>query len=146
MYLTAHRAQEPKSRTTAIHVFVHLHDSDELFSGSIGDRGLLQRVTEAEPGRLVDRELTFRVGGNAVLSFLDVIAPDNTPRSQLHGAMASFRDRVGPGPSPDYERYGSVLVSFGAVFGLQGLERREYDNLREALEPVIDRFYAQRGG
>lgn len=146
MYLTAHRAQEPNSKQTAIHVFVHLHEDDAIFGSGMTDEALLKRVTEAEPGRLVDRDLTLPAGGNTVLSFVDVVAPDNTPQAEILNALSGYRACVGAEPPRRHERFGSVLVSFGAVFGLQGAELREYDNLREGLEAVIQRFYARMAG
>ena len=145
MYLTAHRAQDPDSKQTAIHVFLHVHEEAELFEVGLSGSALLKRVTEAEPGRLVDKKLELLPGGNAVLSYVDVVTPDGTSKSEVLDALARFGALVASGPNPLFHRYGSVVVSFGAVFGLEGVEQREYDNLCEGLAPLIERFYNRAG-
>lgn len=134
MYLTAHRVRELQGPATGLNVFFHSHDEHDPFAGSHADLELIRRITEAEPGRLVGKWTELKAGGNTVLSYLDVIAPEGTPRSDLEDALARFRSRVGSEGISVYGRYGNVLVSFGAIFGLHGMELQEYDRLRDALQ------------
>ena len=133
MYLTAHRVRESHGTATGLNVFFHTHDGKDIFAGSHEDVELIRRTTEADPGRLVGKWTELKAGGNTVLSYLDVIAPDGTSKADLTDALEKFRSKIGTRLSL-HGRYGDVLVSFGAVFGLQGMESQEYDRLREALQ------------
>ncbi|MFT5431744.1 MAG: hypothetical protein ACI9OJ_002442 [Myxococcota bacterium] len=142
MYVTAHRVRRAETQHTAVHVYVHMHENHDVFAGDVPDKVLLRRVTEAEPGRLIAKRLKLPAGGNTVLSYLDVIAPDSTPKTEIDAALQGFRDAIDANTLPHYQRFGGVLVSFGAVFGLQGVEVREFDALRLELRSVLDSIHS----
>jgi hypothetical protein len=141
MYATAMRVTEPRTGTTGINVFLYRHGDSRVFEETTASRELLKRVTEAEPGDLVEKWIVLPGGGHDVLSYVDVIAPDRTARDPVAKALRNLRARVKPGSLPVYRKFkGGVLVAFNAVYGLGGLELREYDALREALEPLLARL------
>ncbi len=147
MYLTAHRVKKSGGSETGINVFFHLHGSDSLFRGVVGEGELLRRVTEAEPGKLVDKRIEVSVGGNDVLSYLDVIAPDGTSKEEIDGALGEFRADVTVSDLPVHRRFGDILMAFGAVFGLRGEQQQEeYDRLRAVIQIPLMRPNAETNG
>jgi hypothetical protein len=136
MYLTAHRVKSHDEAATGVNVFFHLHGVKDPFASSLGDQELLRLVTESEPGRLVGQWTDLKPGGNTVLSYLDVIAPDGTRGSVLEQALDDLRGALpAEEAQPSLRSHGKVVVAFGAAFGLRGAARlREFDELRLALQ------------
>jgi hypothetical protein len=128
-------------------VFFHLHGSDSLFSGDVDEDKLLRRVTEAEPGKLVDKRIEIFGPGNEVLSYLDVIAPDGTPWDEIDRALQEFRTDVTVANLPVHRRLGDILVAFGALFGLRGAQQQEeYDRLRAILQIPLRKAQPEKAG
>lgn len=110
MYATAQRVQDREGHT-AIHTFVHRHDpSDCPFPADP------RTVPQSAPGRLVWRD-THDVppGGNAVLSYVDLVVPDEQWSANWTPELQSLAKFTGQLPVPFEERVGPVLVIFNAV-------------------------------
>jgi len=71
MRLTAQRVVQPTTRIRAIHAFHFAHT--HVWEGRI--------PPEAGLGLLIDSSTALGAGGNVILTFLDVFAPDLTPPS-----------------------------------------------------------------
>lgn len=134
MYITAHRV---RSRTgdTGINAFLHLHDDRDY--GLDWSKLDVRRVTEQEPGRLFAERLDVVPGGNHVLAYLDVAAPDGTPLAAVAHALQHMRTAVRDTPQPWSRSFpGMVYVRFGAVIGLEGAEEIEFEALSAALQDL----------
>lgn len=84
MLLTAQRVRSLPENETAIHVFFSLHATR---LPRLPDGRLDARSAQALEGKLIRQRVRLRVGGNAVDSYLDVIADDNTEIERLDEAV-----------------------------------------------------------
>lgn len=123
MYATAQRV-ESKGRS-AINVFVYSHGAG---------RPVLQRntdiatIAELQTGVLAHADVTIAPGGNAVLSYLDVVAPEGTALEQIERVLTDFH----PSQSSEAQLVDSVGVRFYARQGV-GPAAAEYGNLKARL-------------
>ena len=78
MLLTAQRVVSPLSRARGVNVYLYLHGS------FVWDRVPNEFLPEANPGELVAQWIQLAPGGNRVISFLDVVAPDDIDEPDLH--------------------------------------------------------------
>ena len=127
VYLTAQRIRN-RDRSEEIHAFLHLHD----IPGGGGFPSDPLAVPQDHPGRLVGKETGIvALGGNSVLSYLDVIAPDQDWREKPTEAWSRELESVGALMEtlelPWVVDAGSVHVIFSAVSDLDA--RREYEAL-----------------
>jgi hypothetical protein len=108
MYVTAHRVRAP-SGELGINAFLHLHGGDYPWPADPS------RLPEAAPGKIARKAVAVPPGGNTVLSYLDVLAPDGTPRSRVARALRAFEAALHDEPNPAvFTRYG-VTIRFGTV-------------------------------
>lgn len=104
----------------------------------------LELVSKFHPGTLVQLQSDIPPGGNEVLSFLDVAAPDSVPGSIIAEHLRSVEAEV-PGwkmpatwRSPDIE-----LSLFFSARNLDGsLARREFKALCDRLIPLLTGDYS----
>lgn len=69
MYLTAHHVASPVSGQEGVNAFLYLHDSTSPLP--------LTEIPEHSPGTLVAQAISLAPPGNLVLSYLDIVAPDD---------------------------------------------------------------------
>lgn len=142
MYLTAHRVRAPSSDVTGINVFLHTHGGGGPFAAGHTGEALLEDVTHRHPGELSREDLQVPPGGNTVLSYLDLVAPDGTPREALDRALdalqGDLRESAHTAHRAIHEAPGPIATCFGASRGLtpKGLNK-EYATLRAALAPFL---------
>ncbi|MBI3183016.1 MAG: hypothetical protein HYZ28_12840 [Myxococcales bacterium] len=82
MLLTAQRVRSPWSRKEGINAFLFHHGAESAarIDWATPD---LERVLQEEPGELVAELVDVVPGGNAVESYLDVLAPDGTSKQVI---------------------------------------------------------------
>jgi hypothetical protein len=90
MKLVAQRVMQPNTRLHAIHAFYYLHGGF-VWNG--------EPPPGLGPGTLQASQIVLRpLGRNTVLSYLDIIAPDETPTSQILRSFAHLYDGDHPPP------------------------------------------------
>jgi hypothetical protein len=128
MYATAQRVQDRSGRS-AIHVFVHRHDpSDCPFPTDP------KTVPHSMPGRLVWRDAELvPPGGNAVLSFVDLIVPEERWHGGLADDVRAHAKEASFAETPFEIRAGPVFMIFHAVEA-----HRDAHELTLLLERALD--------
>jgi hypothetical protein len=106
MYLAAQRVRAP-SGDEGINAFFYLHG-----------RGWLgppppDVLPEQDPGELVAKHLEVSPSGNRVRSYLDLVAPDETPSAQLVSLTRELLRTAELHPLPWGIVIGDCLVRFG---------------------------------
>jgi hypothetical protein len=146
----AHRVRAADG-TEGINVFLHLHGEGFVWPETPWS---LAQLAE-HPGTLVWKRVQVPPGGNKVLSFLDVIAPDDTPESDVEDILVPLVFDLGldddppglvpPLPNPFlFQRpkgWGAdkVIVRFGVADELLSRRVEEYQALRDQLAPARPR-------
>jgi hypothetical protein len=125
MYVTAHRVRSADG-PEAVHAFLHEHGPIE-WPDDVVD------WPETNPGSLVGRRTTLRVGGNAVLSYLDVLAPDATSTGRIEGALTELRRDLPERANPTTVRSGPVTLRFGTNLALEARRVEEFDELARVV-------------
>ena len=110
MYATAQRVQDQHGRT-AIHAFLHRHDNANC---RFPDDP--RTVPQSSPGRLVWQDTRdVKPGGNAVLSYLDLIVREERWSADWTTGLQSLARQTGQVEVPFETQVGPVLVMFNAV-------------------------------
>lgn len=141
MYATAHRVRSGKD-VEGINAFLHRHGQDAAWPADPS------AIPERDPGQQVWDAVTVPPGGNDVLSYLDVIAPDGVGVEELDVALtglwldlqAAEQDPPHPWavlPNPLIYRRGRVVLRFGTVDRMAAARALELGALRTALAPAL---------
>src|SRR3954462_1881712 len=101
MYVTAHLVKSRDQRE-GINAFVHLHGATFQWPD---DASLLPDTT---PGRTVLRQTDPPPGGNDVRAYLDILAPDDTPRGEIERALSAFSHALRERRNPTVFNHGVV--------------------------------------
>jgi hypothetical protein len=88
MFLTAQRVLSPATRQRGVNVYQYLHGSHPWTR--VPDRFL----PDVNPGELVAQWIELPPGGNRIVSFLDVVAPDHIGAVELQQRLTSLKHRV----------------------------------------------------
>ncbi len=137
MYATAHRVRSRQDQL-GINAFLHQHGEGKV-DGIDWDNIDMSFVTERATGALVSEYTEVAPGGNSVLSYLDVVCPDETPVEEIEKAVFHAKAALDTSLRPLVRRFPKIVVRFGAVFGLRGAEGVEYDALAEEVLNIIRR-------
>lgn len=70
-------------------------------------------LPDANPGTLVWQDVQLSPPGNRVLSYLDVVAPDDLPRGLLREYLAALKHTLSEQGNPTVASWGPVWVRFG---------------------------------
>ena len=132
MYLTAHRVIAPRSNRQGINAFLHLH-------GAEGWRVTLPDIPQQDPGKLENKIIEVSPPGNEVLSYLDIVAPDDAPRSELRQGFITFVSEYQLQRQPWEAVVGRCFFRLGLVRGLVNQWRREVADLYRAVQAVDNR-------
>lgn len=129
MYLTAHRVVSPDGQG-GTNSFLHRHGPDFPWPEDAW------RLPEEEPGDVVEEHIEVAPGGNAVRSYLDILAPDGTSIDEFDRAVAALVQSLNlaamvtgePLPNPVVYAYRDTVIRFGVVEELfvYRLEELEY--------------------
>lgn len=131
MYLSAQRVRAPRG-TTGINVALYLHSDTDLDVDvwALPAGQLMELITSRHPGRLATSKVEVKPGGNSILAFIDVAAPDGTAAAEVRSALQALR-----APSlADLRatvRVGNATASFSANLGLEDVSAA-YDELARA--------------
>lgn len=129
MYATAHRVS--RAGQSGINTFLHLHG--QAFSWPQDARNL----PETNSGELKGQWIQLKPGGNQVHSYLDVLAPDGTPRSVLTQALQTLLWDLPERLNPTIFTFGPVTLRFGVQLGLEPKRELELVSLIEAIQPAL---------
>jgi hypothetical protein len=77
----------------------------------------------------VNQTISLPPGGNDVRSYLDVIAPDETPTQEIRNAVVPFVDRSRGRALPWAETIGRCTFRFGVEQGLHASWPEEFRRL-----------------
>ncbi len=133
MYLTAQRVRSAAG-AEALHAFLHLHDVPG--ADPFPDNPL--SVPHEHPGQLVASHTPIPPGGNRVLAYLDIVAPDvvwsealppwaKTSTEWWKQSLAPLGEMMVDSPLPWVLEAGGVHVIFSTSPGLEPAS--EYDQL-----------------
>lgn len=113
MYLTAQHVQAPATGDEGINAFFYQHGP------VVWDGFPPAGIPDANPGVLEYPLLGLpRQGGNRVRSYLDVVAPDETPWSEIRGSFISFVSESQLNPLPWVGVRGRCFFRIGMESGL----------------------------
>lgn len=129
MLLTAQRV-ESGAGDEGVNAFCNLHGSF-IWSGAPP-----AGIPEANPGEPAHQRIEVQPGGNRVRSYLDVIAPDETPTSEILGAVQQFLVVVRDRPLPWTATVGRCTIRFGIDIGLEPVWTEEFRRLIAAAMHV----------
>lgn len=115
-------AQHVRASTGAegINAFCRLHGANEWTDPAPED---------LSAGELVNQAITIPPGGNDVRSYLDVIAPDETPTQEIRSAVMLFIARSRGRPLPWIGTIGRCTFRFGVELGLYASWAEEFRRL-----------------
>ena len=110
MLLTAQRVVSPRG-VRGVNVYQYLH-------GPYGwPRVPDEFLPDINPGELVNQWLEVPPGNNRIVSFLDVVGPDEVAISDVHQRLASLKyyiqasnSRIGAYWDPYWVRFGSAVI------------------------------------
>ncbi len=137
MYVTAHRVSRRESGETGINAFFFLHgDHDPEVRDDWNDTDMDQ-VSYRAPGTLTRQSIELSLGGNTVMSYLDIVARDGTSEEQIRQTLREFQGRIAADKIPMTLVIDHVAIRFGLVQGLSGQEPREFEHLSRAIQAVL---------
>ncbi len=134
MYLAAQRVEDKRKRR-GLNAFAHRHDQ----RGWPDDAASLP---ETDPGRLVPWASIVRVppGGNRVVSYLDVLAPEDAGSREIKQVLDVLDRDLGERKNPTTFRLGRITVRFGADPQLTADREVEYGSLHGAVVLLLRRL------
>jgi hypothetical protein len=129
MYSTAHRVS--RGGQSAINVFLHKHGKDFAWPEDATS------LPEDNPGALREKWTPIKPGGNPVHSYLDVLAPDETPREAIHQALEELQRDLPERLNPTTFKSGRVTIRFGVEIGLEARREAELGSLINAIQQAL---------
>ena len=133
MYVTAHRVAKGNLPETGINAFLYLHGSAPLDVKASWTDADVDKIVFEKTGTLASKYESVEPGGNRVMSYLDVVAPDKTSAAQIETALNQFKTEIGTDQSPMTRIFGTVAIRFGLCYGLAGQENLEFDALKKNI-------------
>ena len=129
MYITAQHVRA-HAGAEGINAFHYNH-------GPFGWQGLPpQGIPDQNPGTLVSQRIIVPPPGNRVRSYLDIVAPDETPWSEIRPAFMTFVSEAQSTPFPWTGVYGRVVFRLGMEQALANGWQREIAELYRAVQAV----------
>jgi len=125
MLLTAQRVQNPAG-LEGINAFCNLHGPYDWFGEPPAG------IPDTNPGMRVNDNVIVPPGGNRVRSYLDIVAPDETPTTEILAAVRRFVMAVRTDSLPWAATVGRCTFRFGLDLGLEQQWATEFQELLEA--------------
>jgi len=119
VYLTAHHILSPSTHHEGVNAFLYSHKS--LTWTATVPPGM----PDQNPGELVAQSISIPPPGNAVRSYLDIVAPDETRWEEIRVALMDFVGQSQPRPLPWKGQSGRCLFRFGMELTLARQWQRE---------------------
>ncbi len=138
MYATAHRVSRQETGETGINAFLYLQGFQAHHVTSAWTAADIERVTANEPGTLANKHCSMAQGGNTVMSYLDVIAPDGISAQIIASAFGAFAPVVGTDEMPIMRVFNNVAINFSLAVRLYGQEEREYGELCATILRLLE--------
>jgi hypothetical protein len=137
MYVTAHRASDEGTGASGINAFLYLQGglAHRVTGDWTGDD--VDRVTFHEPGTLAKQQAALDPGGNLVISYLDVIAPDGTAATRIAAALDAFAAVIGTDEIPVFRVIDHIAIRFSLGLRLDDVQADEYENLSKAIRAIL---------
>lgn len=137
MYVTAHHVESRDRRDDGINAFGHIHG--ESWPQQAMDRRIIQLVADEVPGDLVESNVDIQPGGNAVRSYLDIVAPDGTGPATIRAALDAFERVVeASNTTAVADLIDGVGLRLGMNLGLYPQRLVEFEHLKERALRVLD--------
>lgn len=132
MYATSHRVQNRPRQ--GINAFLHEHGPRFAWPSEPAE---LIGLPEKRPGRIVGRLVALPPGGNPVLSYLDVLAPDGTRWRTLAAALTRLGHELPEMPNPCAFCSGRVFIRFGVELALEDHRKAELHALGSRMRQLF---------
>ena len=129
MVLTAQRVRSTSGRE-GINAFCSLH------GGCVWDGPPPGGIPEQNPGERANQHVTVPPGGNRVRSYLDIIAPDETPTREVLASLGPFVAAAREQGLPWAATVGRCTFRFGVDGNLAAAWAAEFRALFEAAVAV----------
>ncbi|HET7505386.1 MAG TPA: hypothetical protein VFK02_30410 [Kofleriaceae bacterium] len=123
MYVTAHLVRS-RSGEEGINAFLHLHGAGFVWPPDAA------ALADTTPGKVVRSHIDLQPGFNLVQAYLDVLAPDGTPREELDQAIAVFSRNLAGCRNPTVFVLGRVTIRFGVELRRERLRALDLEMLR----------------
>lgn len=134
MFLTAQRVHSLAPEKTGVNAFLYRHGAQTI-PGMSWEHPVVERVADQYVGTRGPEHIEIAPGGNRVLSYLDVVAADDTPPADVEAALREFGATFVTEELPASRTLGRVAIRFGAQLGLYERARDEFDEIAaRALE------------
>jgi len=131
MYVTAHMVRS-RSGDEGINGFLHHHGAEFSWPANAAD------LPDTTPGTIVLRRIDLPPGSNQVRAYLDVLAPDGTPRAQIDQALVAFARDLPERRNPTVFVQGAVTIRFGVELGLERIRELQLDMLAAVARALLD--------
>ncbi len=129
MYLTAQRILRIKDKKGGINVFLYQHGKHDLPLNARFSN--VDWITNQYPGKLIAESVGLVPGGNAVLSFIDIVGREGLDKECIQHFLDQMECSVKDIHTPITKSASDLAVKFGITVGLHGHEIREYKALTE---------------
>lgn len=144
MYATAQRVRS-RAGAVGINGFLHVHGVHFLWP----EQPWL--LPERDSGAQTHEHIEVPPGGNEVISYLDVLAPDGAAPEEVEAALTGLwlelvADEAGPPapqgrvPDPVVYQHGQVTLRLGVEGRLLGARALEVAELRRVLDPATAKW------
>lgn len=128
MYLTAHHV---KARDGSAGINAYFSRHSQADERQIDWNHLdIARVADEIGGETVAQSIELQPGGNSVLSYLDVVAPERTDPGFIADSLLVFEHYVKDDRFPTVMVTPRIGLRFGIIIGLQRLAVAEFRRLR----------------
>ena len=129
MYLTAQRILRIKDKKGGINVFLYQHGKHDLPPNAQFSN--VDWITNQYPGKLIAESVDLVPGGNAVLSFIDIVGREGLDKECIQYFLDQMKCSIKDIHTPITKSASDLAVKFGITLGLKGQEIREYKALTE---------------
>lgn len=133
MYVTAHLVRS-SAGDEGINAFVHVHGVQFPWPDDAAS------LAETDPGKIVYRRVDLPPGGNQVRAYLDVLAPDDSARDAIEGALARLAGDLEERRNPTVFTQGKVTIRFGVELGLERLRAPQLHMLAPIALRLLDEY------
>lgn len=130
MYLTAHHVVSAKEPREGVNVFLYLHGG--LSWGGDVPPGIPDR----DPGTLKAQSISVSPPGNRVLSYLDIVAPDDVRWEEIHVGLMEFVGHCQSQPLPWHGHSGRCSFTVSIDAGLTERWQKELAILYRAAQAL----------
>jgi hypothetical protein len=131
MYITAHLVKSRDQRE-GINAFLHVHGASFAWPEDASS------LPETTSGRTVLHRTDLPPGGNQVRAYLDILAPDRTPRAEIEEALTALSQDLRERRNPTVFSYGAVTIRFGVESALEGLRSEQLEVLARPAMQLFD--------